>query len=602
MPSSSGTFLRPRGSTLSRFDTAFDWDSDFEEGFMCDDDFLESTYPHITHQRSAATAPVAAPALGQPHTLEAKAAHQEAMQQEALQQQEVAQQQEVVEQKEAVQSVEVSAPSTKEALSEAPAALSQKIQVPILASTQEAPLIPSEKLPSSPVAKPVESPGQPPSRPAPILLHHPSDLGSGRITLSSTSMAKRLTNPPPSPVAEETESAVSPIPITSSSSSSSNSHIEPPSRPMTPLSPSSTRASAQSDCETLAERVPDLLFPLPPATPPLSRLGVSMDPARDSIHPGPPSLSDMSCPKEEAMGEEKVEEKTVKEEIIEEEVVEEKEKEDSGPPLLVITAPSSPALTVDMSRDLTESIDDPALLAPPAFYSDDDDDEDTAWDSDVEEEGYERDEEEEDEREEVDGVFLTQGSPATSDLHLEEGNEQNQVQEGLTSEAAQQPETWAEEDTPLLQTTRSASTSGEDRPSPPARLSWKEAGLVLDRTVPISLACLLTQALPLVSLISIGHLGKEALASAALGNLITAVTGQAIVTGVGSAVDTLCSQAYGYGQKGSPLLEDDLSSEIASSSLTEESESGVEENTLTETELLITDEADSRDRCSLILK
>ncbi|KAI9226162.1 MAG: mate-domain-containing protein, partial [Piptocephalis tieghemiana] len=89
---------------------------------------------------------------------------------------------------------------------------------------------------------------------------------------------------------------------------------------------------------------------------------------------------------------------------------------------------------------------------------------------------------------------------------------------------------------------------------------WKEASVVVDRTVPISLACILTQSLPLISLISIGHLGKEALASAALGNLIIAVTGHAVVTGAGSAVDTLCSQAYGSDQKDHPLFGDALGS------------------------------------------
>lgn len=643
MSSSNGTFLRPRGSTLSRFDTAFDWDSDFEEGFMCDDDYLETAYPHINRQRPAVT--------GQSHTLEAKVAHQAIAQHGSTLQQQ--QQTQMVPQKKVTQPQE----AVQEAIVEPHQQPEEDMVIPKLPSSptpspapdsqvacgnkdevEDVPVL-SDKVPSNPEVKsPVEVQAQQP-RPSPIILHRPSDVGRNR-TRSSATLAKRLTNPPPSPVTEEREEAdgsfrgppiLAPSTTTTTSSSSSSSpidpsssSIDPPSRPMTPLSPSSTRASTQSDCETLAERVPDLVCPKweheeegilptfssPPTTPPLSRLGIPMDSGSraDSVHPGPPSLSDqaslnednfvkgskMSELKEDVVVDENKKEggeddEEGKEEEKEKEEDDEKE-EDVGPPLLVITAPSSPAHPIDLSRDLTEVIDDPALLTPPAFYSEDEEDD---WCSDVEDEdGYERDEEDE-----VDHVLLDSQTPKVSIQRLEEGHEQQEQQRPLE----QRSEGPLGEETPLLRDRPSYSSSTEENQSfPPPRFSWKEASVVVDRTVPISLACILTQSLPLISLISIGHLGKEALASAALGNLIIAVTGHAVVTGAGSAVDTLCSQAYGSDQKDHPLFGDALGSGVMEDE--DEAESEGEENTLMEAEVTISDDADSPDRSTLILE
>ncbi|KAK6925313.1 Multi antimicrobial extrusion protein [Dillenia turbinata] len=59
---------------------------------------------------------------------------------------------------------------------------------------------------------------------------------------------------------------------------------------------------------------------------------------------------------------------------------------------------------------------------------------------------------------------------------------------------------------------------------------------------------LLQFCLQLISVMFVGHLGELALSSASLGTSFTAVTGICLMTGLASALDTLCGQSYGAKQ------------------------------------------------------
>ncbi|KXN72942.1 mate-domain-containing protein, partial [Conidiobolus coronatus NRRL 28638] len=72
----------------------------------------------------------------------------------------------------------------------------------------------------------------------------------------------------------------------------------------------------------------------------------------------------------------------------------------------------------------------------------------------------------------------------------------------------------------------------------------KEVFLILKRALPVVLAYLLQQAIPLVSLSSLGHMRSEYLSASALANMFAAVTGWSICNGLATALDTLCSQAF----------------------------------------------------------
>lgn len=64
---------------------------------------------------------------------------------------------------------------------------------------------------------------------------------------------------------------------------------------------------------------------------------------------------------------------------------------------------------------------------------------------------------------------------------------------------------------------------------------------------PISLGFVSFNVVGLVNLAFLGHLGEAELAAAALGQLISNMTGNAVMVGVLTAMDTLCAQAYGAG-------------------------------------------------------
>ncbi|CAL5010590.1 unnamed protein product [Urochloa decumbens] len=65
---------------------------------------------------------------------------------------------------------------------------------------------------------------------------------------------------------------------------------------------------------------------------------------------------------------------------------------------------------------------------------------------------------------------------------------------------------------------------------------------------PIAASCFLENAVILMSLMFVGHLGKLNLAGASLAIAITNATGRNIIIGMSTALDTLCGQAFGAGQ------------------------------------------------------
>lgn len=79
---------------------------------------------------------------------------------------------------------------------------------------------------------------------------------------------------------------------------------------------------------------------------------------------------------------------------------------------------------------------------------------------------------------------------------------------------------------------------------------WVTAELTKQFWVAAPMVCvsLLQFSLNLVSVIFVGHLGELALASASMGTSIASVTGFALLIGMGSALETLCGQAFGAKQ------------------------------------------------------
>ncbi|XP_042502027.1 protein DETOXIFICATION 16-like [Macadamia integrifolia] len=65
---------------------------------------------------------------------------------------------------------------------------------------------------------------------------------------------------------------------------------------------------------------------------------------------------------------------------------------------------------------------------------------------------------------------------------------------------------------------------------------------------PLTCVCFLQFSWQVISIMFVGHLGELALASASLGTSFASVTGFSLMTGMGSALDTLCGQSYGAKQ------------------------------------------------------
>lgn len=86
-----------------------------------------------------------------------------------------------------------------------------------------------------------------------------------------------------------------------------------------------------------------------------------------------------------------------------------------------------------------------------------------------------------------------------------------------------------------------------DKPS-----SWRngkrELWIMIKSGIPIILTSLLAQSLQMASVLSLGHLGKAELAAASLASMTASITALSVSQGATTALDTLCSQAWGAGR------------------------------------------------------
>lgn len=80
--------------------------------------------------------------------------------------------------------------------------------------------------------------------------------------------------------------------------------------------------------------------------------------------------------------------------------------------------------------------------------------------------------------------------------------------------------------------------------------SWKREAKVLGRySRSLVLTFLLQYSLPVASVFTVGHLGTIELGAVSLGSMTANITGYAVMQGLATSLDTLCSQAYGSGHK-----------------------------------------------------
>ncbi|KAE9364903.1 MATE efflux family protein, partial [Stipitochalara longipes BDJ] len=76
-----------------------------------------------------------------------------------------------------------------------------------------------------------------------------------------------------------------------------------------------------------------------------------------------------------------------------------------------------------------------------------------------------------------------------------------------------------------------------------------ELGILLASSFPLVCASILQTSLVGITLLFVGHLGKQELAAVSVACLTARVTGWSVFEGLASALDTLCPQAYGAGLK-----------------------------------------------------
>jgi MATE family multidrug resistance protein len=97
--------------------------------------------------------------------------------------------------------------------------------------------------------------------------------------------------------------------------------------------------------------------------------------------------------------------------------------------------------------------------------------------------------------------------------------------------------------TPAVDDETASSTSSQQRP-------WvREFSILMNLSVPMMLSFLFSNAIAIVSLAFVGRLGADELGAAGLGVMFANVTGFSVSSGLLTASDTLCSQAYGAGNK-----------------------------------------------------
>ncbi|KAI5281245.1 hypothetical protein KEM52_003938, partial [Ascosphaera acerosa] len=77
----------------------------------------------------------------------------------------------------------------------------------------------------------------------------------------------------------------------------------------------------------------------------------------------------------------------------------------------------------------------------------------------------------------------------------------------------------------------------------------REAKVLASYTAPLILTFLLEYSLTVASIFAVGHIGKVELGAVSLASMTANITGYGIYQGLTTALDTLCSQAYGSGRK-----------------------------------------------------
>ncbi|KAK9707993.1 ethionine resistance protein [Basidiobolus ranarum] len=79
---------------------------------------------------------------------------------------------------------------------------------------------------------------------------------------------------------------------------------------------------------------------------------------------------------------------------------------------------------------------------------------------------------------------------------------------------------------------------------PGSKVWWPEFHILAKSATPVVLTYLLQNSIQLASIFSLGHLGANELAAAALANMFASVTCGSVCIGIATALDTLGSQAY----------------------------------------------------------
>ena len=117
------------------------------------------------------------------------------------------------------------------------------------------------------------------------------------------------------------------------------------------------------------------------------------------------------------------------------------------------------------------------------------------------------------------------------------------------------------ETTPLVRN-KSLPYGGEDDPetidrkwaeavaSGKIQTTWQREAKVLARySWPLVVTFVLQYSLTVVSIFTVGHIGKIELGAVSLGSMSASITGYSVYFGLATSLDTLCAQAYGSGKK-----------------------------------------------------
>jgi multidrug resistance protein, MATE family len=82
------------------------------------------------------------------------------------------------------------------------------------------------------------------------------------------------------------------------------------------------------------------------------------------------------------------------------------------------------------------------------------------------------------------------------------------------------------------------------------KTTWQREAKVLARTsAPLILTFMLQYSLHMTSIFVVGHIGTDELGAVSVGSMTASITGWSVFQGCVTALDTLCSQAYGAGNK-----------------------------------------------------